>query len=97
MVEDIIEDGDLDIVIGTGFLTCNFLERQNHLGEIEPPQPCGGLVGTNKRMVLLARRFGTNLGLFYHRVLFTDLDNDGIKDMIAVGENRPARRIWRYC
>ena len=86
-VVSIDEDGDL---ISSTFDL--ILERQNHLGEIEPPQPCGGLVWYEQTDGPWVRHdvLGPNLGLFYHRVLFTDLDNDGIKDMIAVGENRPA-------
>ena len=90
ILRDIDEDGDIDIVIGFGFLACNFLERRDREGTIQPPQSCGGLAWFEQDAGQWHRHdlIPANDELFFHRTLFTDLDDDGIADMIAVGEVR---------
>ena len=39
VVEDMDEDGDLDLLVGSGFLPCPVLERLDSNGEIQPAQP----------------------------------------------------------
>ena len=85
---DIDGDGDLDLTVGAGFLICEVLGRTNPEGQLLPPGPCGGLFwyeqtasGWIQHDVVAA-----DSDLFYHTGLLADLDNDGIVDMVTVGE-----------
>ena len=78
-VYDIDSDGDEDIFLAHGFLVCKFTEES-----------CGGIIWFEnlgnykfKKHVVL-----NNQELFYHDVNFIDLDEDGIKDILTVGEER---------
>ncbi|MAA79866.1 MAG: hypothetical protein CL916_11465 [Deltaproteobacteria bacterium] len=79
VVHDVDQDGSMDLVVGFGFLTC----------EINPwTDNCGGLAWFSRtdsgweENVLVPK--GSTL--FYHKVLFIDIDNDGIEDLLAAGE-----------
>ena len=81
VIEDIDEDGDLDIGVGTGFLIC---------GILSPGGACGGVLWFEQRNNAWAKHevLSPNQTAFYHTTLFTDLDGDGTKDLITVAEDR---------
>ncbi len=76
---DIDGDGDLDLLIGLGFLTC----------QLNPwTASCGGIIwlesGADWRTHEVV---APGAALFYHHPLLTDIDGDGIDDIVAVGES----------
>ena len=83
-MHDIDGDGDLDALVGSGFLACEFVPSVG---------PCGNLswfeqTGSAWKQHTIVP---TGSELFYHAAVFTDLDGDGFKDLVTVGERRPAR------
>lgn len=76
---DIDGDGDLDVLIGLGFLTC----------QISPwTAPCGGILWLENDGDWTPREVvPPGADLFYHHPLLTDIDQDGVDDMVAVGES----------
>ncbi|MEC7987300.1 MAG: VCBS repeat-containing protein [Myxococcota bacterium] len=78
-VADVDNDEDMDILVGFGFLTC----------QLNPfTGPCGALAwienqGNEWKPHDIVR--GENV--FYHHPLFTDLDGDGIEDILTVKES----------
>ncbi|MER5402119.1 VCBS repeat-containing protein [Streptomyces sp. NPDC002599] len=80
---DVDRDGDRDIVVPGGFISCS--------------TPCGSLTwwehrgnGAWKRHDIVAP--GSS-ALFYHRAVLVDFDKDGRKDLVTVGESlRPVTR-----
>ncbi len=79
VLHDLDGDGDLDVIVGLGFLTC----------QIDPwTASCGGLVwfeqdGGWVRHDLVP----PGADLFYHRGVLADLDGDGLTDLVSVGES----------
>ena len=90
VVEDMDGDGDLDLLVGSGFLPCPVLERLDSNGNIQPAQACGGLFWVEQQddECGYATTLESNQDL-YHRSLVHDFNNDGLNDILVVGEKRP--------
>ena len=83
---DIDGDGDLDVFVPGGFFTCEFTGT-----------PCGTLQWFENTGGPWVRHnmVTPNSARFYHAVEFTDIDLDGIKDAVTVGEtSSSARAEW---
>ena len=79
VLHDVDQDGSMDMVVGFGFLTC----------EINPwTDNCGGLAWFSRTEDGWEEHVIVPKGstLFYHKVLFLDINNDGIEDLLAAGE-----------
>ena len=79
VLHDMDADGDMDLLIGFGFLTCH----------INPwTTPCGALTWFENTGGDWIPHDIVELGddLFYHKALLFDLNGDGIEDVIAAGE-----------
>ena len=81
-VADVDGDGDLDLGVGFGFLICGILPQIDQCGGVlwfEQRAP--GVRAKHEVLPPTQRRF-------YHTTLFTDLDGDGVTDLITVAEDR---------
>ncbi len=76
---DIDDDGDLDLLISTGFFVCEFNPEVG---------PCGGLFWMEHTDDSWVRHDIVPYGSpdFYHRTEFVDVDRDGIDDLVSVAE-----------
>ena len=75
-VDDVNGDSKPDILLPYGFLACT----PGKCGGIEWLENTGG--GWTRHTVI------TNYGRFFHRAKLVDMDGDGIKDILAVGEEK---------
>ena len=79
---DLDEDGDLDLIVGSGFLTC----------QLSPwSAPCGSLIWLENRSDgsdwQVHEIVSKGDDLFFHKPLVEDFNSDGFLDIIAVGES----------
>ena len=79
-LEDIDGDGDLDIFAPFGFFVCQF---DSQIGG-----PCGALAWFENQGGSFVRHDIVPFGHdhFFHKAKFIDIDGDGIKDLVTVGE-----------
>jgi hypothetical protein len=81
-VEDIDDDGDHDVFVPLGFLTCDAIPMAG---------PCGALIWIENAPSgwTIHEIVPDGNELFFHHVELVDLDGDGIRDALTVGERKP--------
>lgn len=87
---DVDGDGDLDLIVPSGFFICAFDKALNR---------CGALTWfeNSENGTKWARHDVVAAGdpRFYHKGVFVDFDGDGIKDLVTVGESAAgAKARW---
>jgi hypothetical protein len=82
-VRDMDNDGDMDVFLPSGFLACQSNPLAGNCGALNwfEQTPDGGWI---------RHSIANNQPLFYHRALFADLNDDGLEDLLTVGEKKPA-------
>jgi hypothetical protein len=75
--DDVDGDGDLDLIVPYGFLACT-------------PFSCGGILWLEQGYGEWTRHdiVGPGSELFYHRGILVDLNGDGKRDLVTVGEKK---------
>jgi len=78
-VDDLDGDGDLDIIVASGFLVCT---------AIPGSPPCGALFWMEKTAAGYTPHsiVPNGASLFYHQAVLVDFDGDGVRDIVTVGE-----------
>lgn len=84
-VDDVDGDGDLDVVVPSGFFRCALAGV-----------PCGNLVWLEQTASGWTRHdVVTDCASFYHQGILVDFDGDGVRDLVTVGEEyRAAVPQW---
>jgi hypothetical protein len=81
-IEDLDSDGDLDILVPSGFFTCN-------ITFIPDNKPCGAMLWYERTAAGFVKHTLTSDEVrFYHSGVLLDLDGDGVKDLFTVAEEQ---------
>ena len=86
-ITDVDGDGDNDAIVPSGFLAClaNPLVKSNQYGLVWFEKTNTGSWKRHDIVPYNTKLNGRNL-LYFHRAILEDLDDDGIKDLLTVGE-----------
>jgi hypothetical protein len=81
-IDDLDGDGDLDVMVPSGFFICILFDQNGKCGAINWYEQDGA---TWKKHEIIA-----NAALWYHWAELVDMDGDGINDLVTAGEERPS-------